>query len=354
MDIPRYINSIFTLETGCFNSNAELLHYYEAAIDRLSLGSEDKEKLHKAVRFFLVGQRTRRVVDGWLDFKSFQEKACGFERGVEEAIAGLVTQISQAFADKKISFDAVITVSATGNIMPSISYRLAHHLPHLIPAHCLMVDFGHVGCTGSVKALNLAKSLTANFKNILLVTIEVPSTLANLQSEKTDVWQGNCTFGDGAAALWISSDLEQGEMALELEQIHYTQKAVDGLELIHWGYENYYTFELADETTFNRDVQAYVLEVLKHTEQTWRANKQWCIHPAGILLLLKLSKKLGLSRDAIAPSVAHYEKFSNMSSASIMYILKEIANAESANQAINLLTMGAGFNVIYGCLRKVR
>lgn len=354
MDTPRYINHIFTLETGCFNSNADLLYHYENAIDKLNLESADKEKLHKAVKFFLVGQRTRRVVDGWLDFKNFQAKASGFEKGVEEAVAGLVTQISHAFADKNITFDAVITCSATGNIMPSISYRFAHHLPDLIPAHSLMVDFGHVGCTGGIKALNLAKSLMPNFKNILLISIEVPSTLANLQSEKIDVWQGNCTFGDGAAALWISSDVEQGAMALELEQIHYTQKAVEGLDLIHWGYENYYTFELADETTFNRDVQTYILEVLKDTEQTWRANKQWCIHPAGILLLLKLTKKLGLSRDAIAPSVAHYEKFSNMSSASIIYILKEIAHAESANQAINMLTMGAGFNVIYGCLRKVR
>lgn len=354
MNPIRYINSIFTLETGVFNSNNDLLGYYEEAVDKLDMDVEEKEKLHKAVKYFLVGQRTRRVVDGWLDFKNFDEKAAGFERGIDESIAGLSLQLSEAFADKNISFDAVFTISATGTIMPGISYRLARLLPDLIRPNSLIIDLGHVGCTGGVKALNLAKSLSSDFKNILVVSIEVPCTLANLQSKKVDVWQGNCTFGDGAAALWISSDAEQGDMALELEQIHYTQKAQQGLDLIHWGYDGYYSFELADETTFNRDVQAFVLEVLKETEQTWRSNKQWAIHPAGILLLLKLSKKLGLPRGTIAPSVAHYEKFSNMSSASIMYILKEIAKTESQNQAINLLTMGAGFNVIYGCVKKVR
>ena len=51
-------------------------------------------------------------------------------------------------------------------------------------------------------------------------------------------------FGDGAAALWISSDPEQGDMALSLADIQYQHYAASGLDTIHWGHSaDYYTFK---------------------------------------------------------------------------------------------------------------
>lgn len=352
--MSRYINEIFILETGTFYSNADLLPPFQGAIEKLTMAAADKDALHKAVNYFLMGQRSRRAVDGWFSLNGFQAKAQAFEKGVDDALDSLAANVSQAFADTGIIFDAVLTTSSTGSTMPSVSYRIARRLPHLIPADSLMIDLGNVGCTASMKALNLANSLSENFKNILVVSIEVPSTLANLQSTSVDVWQGNCTFGDGSVALWVSSDAGQGAMGLELEQIRYTQKAQQGLELIYWGYEGYYTFKLGDPNTFERDVQSYILEALEDTQSIWQDNPLWAIHPAGIAILLKLSRKLKLPRQAIMPSAANYEQYSNMSSASIMYILKDLVKDCAVGQGINLLSMGAGFNVVYGYLKKVR
>jgi predicted naringenin-chalcone synthase len=78
----------------------------------------------------------------------------------------------------------------------------------------------------------------------------------------------------------------------------------------------------------------------------------WAIHPAGIALLVRLSRQLGLSAAAIQPSVQHYRRCSNMSSASIVFILKDAAAETPVGSAINLLMMGAGFSVVYGRLRR--
>jgi predicted naringenin-chalcone synthase len=43
-----------------------------------------------------------------------------------------------------------------------------------------------------------------------------------------------------------------------------------------------------------------------------------------------------------------------MSSASVLYVLKELAAATPIGSAINVLTMGAGFNVVYGRVRRIR
>ena len=218
----------------------------------------------------------------------------------------------------------------------------------------MLLDLGNVGCTGSVKALNLANRLDPSFKNILVVSVELPTTLINLTTTDVDVWQGNCTFGDGAAALWISDDVMQGDMALALEQIRYVQQAQAGLDLIRWGYGNYYTFRLADETTFNKDVREFVTDALSAVDAAWFTEPRWAIHPAGIVLLMRLGRKLGLPREAIKPSAAHYDQFSNMSSVSILHILSDLVTDAPVGEGINLLSMGAGFNVMYGHVRKER
>ncbi len=69
---------------------------------------------------------------------------------------------------------------------------------------------------------------------------------------------------------------------------------------------------------------------------------------------MRLARKLGIPSEAIQPSVAHYREHSNMSSVSVLYLLEELARQTPVGSAINLLTMGAGFNVVYGRVRRVR
>jgi predicted naringenin-chalcone synthase len=185
-----------------------------------------------------------------------------------------------------------------------------------------------------------------------VVAVELPTTLLDVTSPRMDIWQGNCTFGDGAAAVWVSSTLNHDAMALE--DLHYSHQADTGLDLIRWDYRRYYTFALADEKTFNNDVRQFVMNALSATEAGWKNEPRWAIHPAGISLLVRIGRKVGIPQEALQPSLAHYRKYSNMSSASLLFILKGLAANTPAGSAINLLTMGAGFNVIYGRVRKER
>jgi predicted naringenin-chalcone synthase len=205
-----------------------------------------------------------------------------------------------------------------------------------------------------LKALKLVGQLDASAANCLVVSVELPSTLIHLGSTDVDVWQGNCTFGDGAAAVWVSDRPSRGDMALAMTELRYVQHARSGLDLIRWGYDEYYTFRLANEKTFNRDVRRYLTRSLEGIEPAALQSFHWAIHPAGIALLLRLSRELGLPKRAMDASVTHYKSFSNASSASILHILRDEAAAAGDGDIINLLTMGAGFNVIYGHVRRER
>jgi len=350
----RFINEIHTASIGESWSNEQLLPVYEQAVERLALSEEARHKLRDFVRFQLVGKRSRRsVVPDWAGLGDFQGRARAFEKGAESALDQLAGRVAGGAA-AGVVFDAVVTTTATGNLMPGLSYRMARRLGALVRPDTLMLDLANVGCTGSSKALKLASSLDPSFRNVLLVAVELPTTLVDMTGTDFDLWQGNCTFGDGAAALWLSTDPGLGRLALALEEIrprHFFEK---GLELIRWGYRDYYVFALADHTTFDNEVRGFVTEALGVTEANWKQEPRWVIHPAGIALLMRLSRKLGIPAEAIQPSVAHYREHSNMSSVSVLYLLEELAQQTPVGSAINLLTMGAGFDVVYGRVRRMR
>ncbi|MCE7988515.1 MAG: hypothetical protein DYG89_45740 [Caldilinea sp. CFX5] len=351
----QFINAIFRATPGMSVGNQFLLPNFLAAIERLNLAQDERKKLMESVHYFLVGKRNRQSVPNLLTLQTFSERAATFELGVEEALDTLAQQINQRVTEAGITFDAIITTTTTGNLMPGISYRLAAKLPQLVRTDSLLFDLGNVGCTGSLKALKLATQLQSNHKHILVVAVELPSTLIDLTATSLDIWQGNCTFGDGAVALWLSPDPTLGEMALRVMDIRYWQYTTPGLKQIYWDYSSaYYSFRLDDVTTFEQNVRNFVAASLQTVDGAKLQSPYWAIHPAGIALLLRLSRKLGLPKETLNQSVAHYEQYSNMSSASLFHILQDVALDAPSGAPINLLTMGAGFNVIYGYLQKER
>jgi predicted naringenin-chalcone synthase len=351
----RYLHQFFEAPLGTRWTNQELLAEYEGFLAALSLAPEELDKLREFVRFQLVGERARRTsIRDWRTLTDFASRASAFESGIDQAIELLASQIGRAAAEAGITFDGVLTTTSTGSVMPGISYRLAHRLQDVIRPDSMMIDLAHVGCTGGLKLMSLARSLDPALKNLLLVSVEVPTTLVETTATAADIWQGNCTFGDGCAAMWVSSDAEQGPAAFSLEEIRSWQRADTGLDLIRWGYRSYYHFALRNEKEFDKDVRQYVVDALNETQGGWKDEPRWAVHPAGIALLVRISRRLGIAGESIQPSIAHYRENCNMSSASILQILANHAAETPPGEAINMLSMGAGFKVVYGRVRRTR
>jgi len=349
----RYINAIFTALLGETWDNRRLLAQYEPLIDRLP--ADARVRVREFVRLQLVGQRARRIIpDDFIELRGFARRAAAFEASADRALDALVAQITPAAEAASITFDAVLSTTATGNLMPGLSYRLACRIPGLVRSDSLMLDLSNVGCTGGLKALNLARTLDPAIRNVLVVAVEVPTTLVDTTSDRLDTWQGNCTFGDGSAAVWVSTDAGQRECPLQLEAINFRQSAETGLDLIRWAYGDYYSFAVRDARTFDADVRGLVLAALAESDQAaWEHEPRWAIHPAGLSLLVRLRRHLGIPEAAIRPSVEHFRTHSNMSSVSLLDLLRELAIEAPPGSAINLLTMGAGFNVIHGRVRRL-
>jgi alkylresorcinol/alkylpyrone synthase len=349
MPAKWYIRSVYTPVVGVLWNNQEFFSRVEAHLRKNAVGPKEQvDRLIDLVRVFMIGIRTRRVqCPHFFDLRSFSDHATAFATTADESIRALV---SEAKSTGPAQFDAVIGVSSVGQILPGIADRLATALGRQAATNALLLDVSNGGCTASSRALQLAFALGDRHRNLLIAAVEPTSTLADPLALDRPNWQGICTFGDGAAGIWLSTE---GDGALaELGPIISSHRG--DADLIRWEYtSSYYRFGVSDFEEFDRKVRAGMLAAL--SEIDWRDSKDslWAVHPAGMMLLLSVAKRIGLDRTRLEPSIRHFRAFSNMSSASILHILRDLLGEARAGQPIRWLSMGAGFHVVYGNCTKL-
>jgi alkylresorcinol/alkylpyrone synthase len=72
----------------------------------------------------------------------------------------------------------------------------------------------------------------------------------------------------------------------------------------------------------------------------------WAVHPGGTVVLAQVAKELELPGEALRFSYHVFENYGNMSSPSVLFVLREILDSgrPQPGQKGMLLTFGAGFS----------
>jgi len=343
--VSRYIRAIYAPLVGVRVSNQELLDAIALRFEALEVDEVEKKALFDFVRLLLIGHRTRytQYADRFLWMNSFTDHAIAFARAIEESTNAIAAEIDATPPDKP--FDAVFGVSSEGLLLPGIAERAARRLGSLVGRTATQMDIGNGGCSASVRTIQLVNNLGPELRNVLVLAMEPTSTLIDPKCTERSNWQGICTFSDGAAGVWISD--EPGEGALALGKLSSWRG--DATELIRWDWgTDYYRFGIGALEQFESQVRSQVLQAMTQLQVEKDPEAAWAIHPAGIMLLLSLAKKLGLARSALEPSINHFRACSNMSSVSILHILKNVIGCARSGQPIRWLSMGAGFHVACG------
>ncbi|MFP4687602.1 MAG: 3-oxoacyl-[acyl-carrier-protein] synthase III C-terminal domain-containing protein, partial [bacterium] len=82
--------------------------------------------------------------------------------------------------------------------------------------------------------------------------------------------------------------------------------------------------------------------------------KHWAVHPGGTSVLEEIEKKLSLKDGELSYSHKVFENYGNMSSATVVFVLKEILENEPLRPGERLVmtSFGAGFSA-HACLLEV-
>ncbi|WP_139003802.1 type III polyketide synthase [Arthrobacter crystallopoietes] len=254
----------------------------------------------------------------------------------------------------------VITVSCTGFFNPGPDYKVVRALG-LSPA-VQRYHLGFMGCYAAFPALRAAKSFCEADPDavVLVVTAEL-CTLHVRTSNDPDTIMGSSLFADGAAAAIVTArDLPSSSPGIVLDHFETVLTPV-GEESMAWniGDEG---FEMVLGTYVPHIIDEHIvgaLEPLLARDDTvngrpYEAIQHWAIHPGGRSILDKVEAKLQLRQDQLVPARETLRDYGNMSSATVMFVLKHIMDAPFAgdDERICSMAFGPGLTVETGLFTK--
>jgi alkylresorcinol/alkylpyrone synthase len=248
----------------------------------------------------------------------------------------------------------LIVNTCTGYLCPGLSSYIAEDLglSTAIRFHDLM----GMGCGGAIPNLESAAGMLARRQEgpILSIAVEI-CTSTIFPSHEPELIVSNSIFGDGAAAavLDMAPEGRSGGLARVIdfgtglfpeyrEDLHYKNEG--GL------LRNY----LNRRVPFigARTASAVASQLLDRHGFCRKDIDWWAIHPGGTTVLDQVAKELELSEEAMRFSHNVFENYGNMSSPSVLFVLRDILNSggPKPGQKGMLLAFGAGFSAFAALL----
>jgi predicted naringenin-chalcone synthase len=182
-----------------------------------------------------------------------------------------------------------------------------------------------MGCYAAIHALKIADALckTNEAAKVLVVCTEL-CTLHFQREATMDNIASSLLFGDGAAAVLLSSDpVPKG---LHLTGF-YSEVIPKGKRDMAWELSStgfLMTLSGYVPELIKADFAAVVQRALQKSRQGERDVAHWCIHPGGKRILQAIEQSMDLDSDALMPSYNVLREFGNMSSATILFVLKDL------------------------------
>ena len=242
----------------------------------------------------------------------------------------------------------LIVNTCTGYLCPGLSSYIAKDLG--LKTSIRFQDLMGMGCGAAVPNLEAAAGMLARSGEgpILSVAVEI-CTATIFPSHEPELVVSNSIFGDGAAAAVLDLPREgrQGGLA----------RMVDFATGLFSEYREDLRYRTEDGRLRNhlskrvpvigaRTVTEVASRLLDRHGLSRNDIAWWAVHPGGTVVLAQVAKELELADEALRFSYNVFENYGNMSSPSVLFVLREILDSArpQPGQKGMLLTFGAGFS----------
>ncbi len=282
---------------------------------------------------------------GMEPFPSTKQRILAFK---EHALGLSMKAVENLKADVEITnVTHLITVCCTGMYAPGLDIELIKSLGLSPNVQRTCINF--MGCYAAINALRLADSIcSSNSKaRVLIVCTELCSL--HFQKEVSyDNFLANAIFSDGSAAVMVESSVKN--KAFECTGF-FCDLLPDGHEEMAWEIGN---------VGFEMKLSGYVPSLVKSgIGNLTRALlnqiglnqseiKYFAAHPGGKKILEAIEAELTLHKEQLYPSYFVLDAYGNMSSPSVLFVLKKIFDNLSAydnNESVLAFAFGPGLTL---------
>jgi len=256
-----------------------------------------------------------------------------------------VKAIEKCIAQKinKDEITHLITVSCTGMSAPGLDLQVMEIMD--LPKNIFRTSVNFMGCYAAIHGMKLADTFCKNDVNakVLVVCTEL-CTLHFQKETSADNIAASLLFGDGSAAILITHDNNRLK-GLKMKNF-YSEVGFNGKEHMSWQLSSSgflmklsgYVPELIEQ-----DFNHFLQKALMNANMSEEEISHWCIHPGGKRILSSIAKCTSICDDDLQYSYRVLNDYGNMSSPTILFVLKEITDALENKKEKPANIFGAAF-----------
>lgn len=244
----------------------------------------------------------------------------------------------------------VITVTCTGFSNPGLDYHIARELD--LRPDVQRYALGFMGCYAALPALRMAWQFCHADPSAVVLVVAIELCSLHLQfDDSMDSLLANGLFADGAAAALVTAREPSPKSTVFALDGFASALIPQGEKDMAWrigdhGFE--ITLSSYVPSILGATIQSIVEPVLRMHSLCKEDIGPWAIHPGGKAILDKVQSELQLRPEQVEASRSVLRKFGNMSSATILFVLKELLDAHDADadhKRVLAMAFGPGLTV---------
>ncbi len=239
----------------------------------------------------------------------------------------------------------LITVSCTGMSAPGLDLQVMDMMD--LPKNIYRTSINFMGCYAAVHALKIADSICKSEATARVLIVCTELCTLHFQREATmDNIGASMLFADGSAAVLVTPD-DYSAPGLHLRHF-YSEIIPKGKKDMSW--------ELSS-SGFLMTLSGYIPDLIAEDfatliQRALHPNGMhagdihyWCVHPGGKRILEAVQKSLRLEDNALAISAAVLKEYGNMSSPTILFVLKALLEQMEHNKPLLGAAFGPGLTM---------
>lgn len=233
----------------------------------------------------------------------------------------------------RASVTHIVTASCTGFSAPGVDLAIQRGLG--LPASTRRIHIGFMGCYAAIPALRTARDILGSDPEavVLVVCVELCSLHFQLKPDREQM-VANSLFADGAAAAVVVHPDRSAGVGFDLLDFE-TALLDDSEQDMAW---------TIGSIAFDMRLSAYVPKIVQKNIQPVLQNLlgrndlsqddlvRWAIHPGGRAVLERVTRGLGFDPPGLEDSYAVLNEYGNMSSPTILFVLKKTLHALRAQK----------------------
>ena len=287
----------------------------------------------------------------WFDTpKNFVERSQSFlENSIQLSISAIKDCLEKADADLN-DIDHIIFVTSTGISTPSLDAHLINELK--IDTHIKRTPIWGLGCVGGAVGLTRAMEYTMAFPQsaVLVIALEICSHAFHREDYSKSNIVSLALFSDGAAASIVSGNEHRLSKSSNINLIdslsttYYDSLGVMGWDIVDDGFKAIFSKDIP--TIVRKEVKSNIEELLSANNVSISDLKQFAVHPGGAKVLMEYEGSLGLPQGTFRHSRKVLKEHGNMSSPTVLYVLKEIMDEKDFKKGEYgiISALGPGFS----------